>query len=751
MSFLFKIRYLLLLLTAVACVALWPGAKAAAVVDNDLSAWFLKGDPAMAAYHTFQERFGNDEVVILVVKDARSVLTPGYFEKFRAISAALEHLPEVASVLGAGNATLPARASVLGAAPLPLLPPGATAGQVQESLRELPTLRGQLFSADYSAARFLVVLRKLPDFDNRRGPILEKVQQVVYRHFTHEQALLGGVGIIYAGLNALSQQDFGFFLGLGYLLMFAIFLAIYRNLYLLLYTLGIVGLATYLTFGVYGALGHRINLLTVLLPIIIILLGFMDSMHVVNERNLLPPDPAASPRDSALQALRNVFQPCLFTMFITIAGFLALLTSPMAILQDFGLFAALGIALCLLFTFLLGVVILPLTRPTPAPTALTGNGVARFYQVVLTKRRLFTGLSLGITVLLLAGTPRLRNDTYTLGYFPNNHRVVTDHRAMEAAWGPYMPLELLVKPKPGLALDSGRVVRAAAEFADSVQTLPGTGQVFGFHSLFQAGLEARFRGRSRRALQSQGALRAVHQRLLTDYPALAAQFMHEPTRTGRITVSGRMLSARQLTAKMDTVLAIAAATLGPVATVTPAGYQPMYARITDHVTTSQTNSLLTSFGLVFVLTWVFLRNFRLALIAVVPNLFPVLVLLGIMGWCGITLDTATASIAAIVLSFCTDDSIHFIHAYQLSRRSGASPAQARLSTIRHIGPTIVLTSIILFLGYSVMLLASLKTVQLFGLLTAISIAGALFSELIIFPIVLERFDKTSTTTKVPVA
>ena len=199
---------------------------------------------------------------------------------------------------------------------------------------------------------------------------------------------------------------------------------------------------------------------------------------------------------------------------------------------------------------------------------------------------------------------------------------------------------------------------------------------------------------------------------------------------------------------MDTVLTIPNSTLGSVATVTPSRYQPMYARITDSVTTSQPTSLLTSFGLVFVLTWAFLRNFRLALLAVVPNLFPVLVLLGVMGWWGIMLDTATASIAAIVLSFCTDDSIHFIHAYQLSRRGGASPDQARLASIRHIGSTIVLTSIILFLGYSVMLLASLKTVQLFGLLTAISIAGALFGELIIFPIVLERFDRVPTTKRV---
>ena len=745
MAFLYKIRLLLLALVGVACVALWPGVRAALVVDNNLSAWFLSDDPALTTYHDFQARFGNDEVVVVVVKDERTMLTPGHFATLRALSAELAALPEVAQVLGAGNAELPGRAGLLATAPpQPLLPPDATAGSVRAALGAQPTLRGQLFSPDYRATRLLVVLRQLSDFDNRRGAILARVRGVVHRHFAPGQALLGGVGVVFAGLNELSQHDFGLFLGLGYLLMFAIFLGIYRNGYLLLYTLGIVGVATYLTLGVYGALGHRLNLLTVLLPIVIILLGFLDSMHVVNERNLLPDAATASPQASALQALRNVFQPCLFTMTTTAAGFLALLTSPMAILRNFGLFAALGIVLCLGLTFLLGVVLLPLTRPQPQATRATGGQVLRFYEWVLRHRRACAAVSAALTLGLLAGALRLRNDTYTLGYLPDDYVVVTDHRAMEAAWGPYMPLELLVRPRPGLTLDSGRVLRAAVAFADSVQTLPGAGRGFGFQSLYLAALEAQFGPRARRALRSQGVLTAVHQQLGARYPALARQYLHEPSQTGRITVAGQMLSARQLTARLDTVLGIARATLGPVAQVAPAGYQPMYARITAYVTASQTNSLLTSFGLVFLLTWAFIRDFRLAVLAVVPNLFPVLALLGIMGWAGIPLDTATASIAAIVLSFCTDDSIHFIHAYQQQRRRGELPAAARRATVAHVGPTVVLTSIILFLGYALMLLASLKTVQLFGALTALAIVGAVFGELVIFPLVLARFDRKPT-------
>lgn len=94
-----------------------------------------------------------------------------------------------------------------------------------------------------------------------------------------------------------------------------------------------------------------------------------------------------------------------------------------------------------------------------------------------------------------------------------------------------------------------------------------------------------------------------------------------------------------------------------------------------------------------------------------------------------------------MLSFCTDDSIHFIHAYQQGRLRGESPAVARRSTVAHIDPTVVLISVILFLGYAVMLLASFKTVQLFGALTAVAIVGALFGKLVIFPLVLERFDR----------
>ena len=178
--FLYRVRYGLLAVIALACVLLWPGVRAAGRMDNSLAQWCLAGDPGLVAYHDFQARFGNDEVVIIVVKTApgdSSVLTPTALARLRTTEAALARLPGVAAVMGPGTTAVP-RVGPAGVETAPLLPPGATAAQVRNTLARLPTLREQLFSADYRAARIVVQLQPAPDFDERRGPLLARVGAV---------------------------------------------------------------------------------------------------------------------------------------------------------------------------------------------------------------------------------------------------------------------------------------------------------------------------------------------------------------------------------------------------------------------------------------------------------------------------------------------------------------------------------------------------------------------------------------------
>lgn len=743
----YRFRYFLLVLLGVACLFLWPGFKRALEVDNSLKVWFLKDDPALLAYEAFQDRFGNDEVIIVFLKEEQSLLTPDYFRAFTRLTDSLQALEEVQEVISAASVQVPVKGA-FGGGMAPLLQEHSSPASVLKSLEANPYLQKQLFTDDFTGARFLVVLKNLPDFDARRGEILEKVQARVAEQLPAEKTFFGGVGVIYAGLNSLSKQDFAVFLGLGYTVMFLLMLYLYRDVWDLLYALATIVSSTYLTLGVYGTLGFRLNIMTTVIPTIIILLGILDVVHVINERNNQHFAHGHCPKQLALNALSKVFKPCLFTTLTTVAGFLALLSSPMAILKTFGIFSALGISLSLVFTYLFGVIFLPISTPSVKITEKTRIILGRFLEYISKRRPLFAGISMLFLLLSIAGISRLKTDTDTIGYLPDDHAVVRDHEAIEQGWGPYMPLEVIVEPDSGRKLYSPEVVQAALAFADSVQKVDDVGEVFGFSSLYKAGLMTMYGDKWERMLQYKGGLLQVDKQLRSMHPRLFQQYIHDSTGSGRITISGKMMSAASLNEKMADLLQVSEATLGKVATVTPAGYQPMYAGIVNYATRSQVSSLALALVMIFFLVWIFIRSFRLAVISVIPNFFPILLMLGTMGWFNIHLDVATASIAAIVLSFSIDDTIHFIYGYQRYRLAGSSPREARAATVTHIGPAIVLTSLILFFGYVLMVFASLKTVMLFGLLTALAIMASLYSHLVIFPVLLVRFDKQKSKNKV---
>lgn len=739
MHSLYRFRFVLLLLTIIACCFLWPFVRSAVKVDNSLTIWFLKDDPAIQEYRQFHKKFGNDEVVILIVHDNKTLLTKKYFSSFIGMTKALEAIPEVQLVTGAGNADV-ITTDLFGIHVKPLLTDSSNSKDVHLDLAAMPALKEQLFNRNYTAARFLISFKSNNDFDNRRGDILRKVRQTVHQHFYPRQTYFGGVGIVYEGLNALSNADFGFFLGIGYLAMFALLLWIYRKFLLLAYAITTIAVSTYFTIGLYGLFGLQLNLMTILIPSILIVLGIMDIMHVLNEYN----QPAAiqsSKKDNALIALKNVFAPCFFTTLTTMAGFLSLLFSPMAILQQFGLFTAIGIFLCLVFTYLFGVIFLPVSSPSQVVIFSARKIVNRISETVLHHKKLYASISLLIVIFGIAGLFLLKSDTYTLGYFPKDNQVVQDHEKIELLWGPYMPLEFVVTPAKGKKLYDTAIIRSAAAFADSANKITGAGSVFGFHSFYQAALTAQYGALNNRMYRSRSTLSTIHNRLPVYYPNLYANFVHEASQTGRITLFGTMMSAKELNRKTDTLLRMSRQAFGQSAKILPSGYQPMYADIVEYVTTSQVNSLLMSGIIIFLLVLLFIRNLKLTLLATMANLIPVIIMLGVMGWAGIYIDTASACIAAIVLSICIDDTIHFIYHYQHLRKLGRTQFQAQSETMNHIGSSILLASVVLIAGYSLMIFGSLKTVQLFGLLTVIALIAALYAELIIFPLVLDKFDK----------
>lgn len=732
-------RGIFLLLLAAALGLLVPGLRYAGQVDNSLTIWFLEDDPGLKAYRDFQQQFGNDEVVIAMVfaGENGSLLNPKDIAAMQAMTRELETTFGVRSVIGPANLEV-VQPAALGFVTRPVFDSLTPLHLSDSLLSSMPLLKKQVFLPDYSAARFLALLDTLPDFDAHRGEIIAGIHDIVKRHFPGERSGLGGIGVVFSALNDYSRRDFGLFLGLAYLIMCATLWVIYRRWQVVVFAVGIVLAATWIILGIYGLAGLRLNLMTTLIPILIALLGTMDAMHLITERNRLLStglDLAAA----TARALREEFRPCLFTTLTTMAGFLVLVFSPMAILKQFGLFSALGIGLCLVATYSFGYLWLPLIGGSPGRALPIANGLERLLHFVLKNRR---GVGLAWMLVFLgcvAGLFQLKNDTFTLGFLPGKSEVVRDHDRMEAQWGPYIPLEWVVRPAEGIALTDPRLVAAARQFEDSARTLSRSGEVTGFHTLLVAGMQARFGASFEERMNNSLRIRQVAEGLSVAFPQLTAVYLNPEKGVGRMTLYGKMSSARQLTSALDTLHAMGKAAFGDLAEISPAGYQPMYARITNYVTRSQVSSLAGALVLVFFLVWIFIRNARLAALATLSNVMPIAIILGLMGWFGIYLDLATASVAAIALSFCIDDTIHFVWHYHHLEQAHREPEPALAATTRQVGPAIVLTSMLLFLGFGVMGFAELKTVSLFGLLSCLAVAAALAAQLTLFPLLVHIF------------
>ena len=163
------------------------------------------------------------------------------------------------------------------------------------------------------------------------------------------------------------------------------------------------------------------------------------------------------------------------------------------------------------------------------------------------------------------------------------------------------------------------------------------------------------------------------------------------------------------------------------------GISSLYLAMNKHLQETQIKSFFIAFTVIFLMMIFVCRNLWLALLCMIPNLFPIAVTLGIMGWFGIPLDVATTMIASVTIGIAVDDTIHFVS--WLRRNSGTTndASAAIVQTFADVGKPIVITTLLLSSGFFVLVFGSIVPTQIFGVLTAISMVFALIGDFFVLP------------------
>ena len=274
-------RWLAALALLLIIAALAPGLRTALVPDNALTVWFLETDPKLQEYRRFQEHFGNDEVILLLVHEPDGIFRARALERIRRLIHALETVDGVARVHSLFSVHTPELRDDGGPVLVPTVPATLPAdlGAVREAVLADPLARSRFVSADGTSVMLWIEMDLMEDIDLRRDSIVTSVVQISDETLTDVDHALGGVGVIYSGLNLLTQRDFVVFVGVGYLLMFAALWWVFRRGLLVLAAMAVIVLGTVGALGLYGLLGHQVNMVTMVLPTLIIVLGIADAVH----------------------------------------------------------------------------------------------------------------------------------------------------------------------------------------------------------------------------------------------------------------------------------------------------------------------------------------------------------------------------------------------------------------------------------------------------------------------------------------
>jgi uncharacterized protein len=681
---------LLLLLAAVPLLAAGAGLRP----DNSLGVWFVADDPALAAYHAFEARFGGDEVVAVAWRAPGDALAPAE----RALQARAARA--VADVEGIAE----------------VLAPGPLAGRIGDGPEARAYLgRAGLLSADGRSAVLLARMAVRPELDAERGRVLAAVREAVDGTLgaAGRRARYAGIGVLYDALDRQTIRDSGIYLSIAFVLMAALLrlvLGRWRAVGVVLVPPVTVSLAT---LGLFHLAGRPFTQVTSILPVLVLVIGVADALHLLShyhaERRERPPADEEARREQVVRCSAFIARPNLFTALTTAAAFLALATSRIPAVRDLGLAAAVAMLLGWVATLLVGTAALVRWDLPPPPRrreGTLGRALGRLAAAVSRRRvAVLAGASV-VLVLLLAGAARLRVDTYTLELLPAGHAVREDSRWIEEEVGHYTPLEFTVRATDGPATGA-ETLRRLVLWQEVAEARPDVDRTFGL-------AEAALAGRG----------------------APGAGWLSADGTEARVTAFVPMSSAREFTETLRALEADGARVMGGAGTLTASGYLPLYLRIVEYVVSGTLRGLAVAAVVVLAMLVLLFRSSALTAAAVPANLLPVALVFGVMGWTGIPLDIATATIGTIVLGIAVDDTIHFLYRYRAERRAGLGREEAVERTCREAGRPIVLTTLVLALGFAVLATSGSLSIAYFGVVATLAIVGAMLADLLVLPALL---------------
>ena len=569
-----------------------------------------------------------------------------------------------------------------------------------------------------------------------------------------------GLPHIRTELSVRITKEMRFFVAASLLLSALILLLFFRSISAVWLSLAVVIIGVLFSFATIYLFGYKISLLNALIPPLIVVIGIPNCIYFLNKYHTAYGE-TGDKNKSLVMMVDRMGVVTLFCNLAAAIGFAVFALTQSQILKEFGIVAGINIMLL----FFISLIFIPIVLSyLPAPKTKhtkylhnekLNNWLDRLERWSLNHRKLIYGVTLLIVAVSVAGIFRLKSEGYIVDDLPKTDKLYTDLKFFETNFKGVMPLEILIdtKKRYGVTKNLNNLERI-----DSLSQFLGTMKDIARPLSIAEGLkfakQAFFDGDSNNySMPSSYDLPALSQYLKfkgdsgtqkNSFAKLISTFMDSSGQQARISVSMADVGSVRLTRILDSI-AVRADQLFPKDkyVVQLTGTSVTFLEGSKFIINGLKDSIFWAFVLIALCMLYLFRSVRILFCSLIPNVIPLLITAGVMGWVGIPLKPSTVLVFSVALGIAIDITIRFLVNYkQELPKNNFDQKQTVIETIHSTGISIIYTSLVLIAGFVIFCFSGFDGTKALGWLTSLTLITATFTNLVLLPSILISFIKT---------
>ena len=712
--------------------------------DNSIEVWLKRNDPKLDYYYDFIDKFGDDEFLIIAM-DGDDLFTGKKIKLINDIATRLESVKGVRSVISLASVYKDKLSAPYFKEVLKRNKGKSVLDVFEEKILDDPMYVNNIISSDGETTAIIATVAKgSPEARKELVKETREILSAVETENSMKKFFLAGPSIVNTELDRMSQNDMKTFTPVMFAVALVILVVLFKNISGVLIPAITIGINIMWTVGLFVIFGNKMNMVSGMLIPLVFIISLATTVHILN-RFYLEVALSGDKRESILKTLRHICVPCFLTCVTTSIGFLSLVVSDVTPVKTTGIFMAAGI----MMSFFVCITLVPgmlslfperMSRPfmnikkDRSSSNKEFQGIYGFIGKFVRNNTIYVFfISLVFVGVAIYGVTKIDAESSIFESFPKSSEITRSTEHIEQELMGLIPMDIVVDAGNTGSVFQPDVLMEMDKLQDYLKGIPEVTK--------SVSVVDYVKYLNKLLNKDNPDSPVVTKDKAIDYVKLAslhgdsivAGLYTEDYNEGRVSVRMKNVGSSRYKLIVNDIERFIKKNFPLSVSCAITGIVPLLMDMQGYLIESQIKTFTLAFILIFICIALLLKSARIGMMSMIPNLIPIAITLGVMGYVGINLDVATIMIASVAIGISVDDTIHFLYRFKEEFKKDGDHYLAIQRTLSGVGRALIFTTVVATCGFLVFCLSSFKAIQYFGLLTGITMVSALVADLFILP------------------